>query len=266
MFKFRKDRHSRQVPDGAVIAINDKKARMTKFDRSFIRHGWKRLLRLIVYLFIAQLLYLVALRWVNPPTTWTMLTDRIGLAGSQSHFYHDWVPYEKISSQAGLAVIAGEDQLFPEHDGFDIKSIRKAIEHNQHSRRIRGASTISQQTAKNVFLWQGRSWVRKGLEVYFTFMIEKLWGKKRILEVYLNVAQMGPHLYGIQAAARQYFHKDASALTRSEAALIAAALPNPVTYKVAAPSTYLLRRRQWIVGQMYNLQSDPDIRALLPEH
>ena len=238
---------------------------MGKFNKSFWTRGWRLLKRVFLYLFIAQLVYIVALKWVNPPTTWTMLTDRIGMIGEKGHFYHSWVSYDKISSQAKLAVIAGEDQLFPVHDGFDIKSIRKALEHNKYAKRIRGASTISQQTAKNVFLWQGRTWLRKGLEVYFTFMIEKIWGKKRILEVYLNVAQMGRHLYGIQAASRQFFGKNASGLTRAQAALVAGCLPNPVAYKVQAPSAYLLSRQRWIIAQMGNLEGDPDIRALLSE-
>lgn len=236
---------------------------MAKIDRSIFRRGWKLLKRTFLYLFLAQLLYIVALKWINPPTTWTMLTDRITMVGEKAHFYHHWASYGHISRDAKLAVMAGEDQLFPVHDGFDLKSIRKALKHNQYSKRIRGASTISQQTAKNVFLWQGRSWFRKGLEVYFTFMIEKIWGKKRILEVYLNVAQMGKHLYGIEAAARQYFGKDALHLTRSQAALIAACLPNPLAYKVNAPSSYLIRRQHWIVGQMGNLESDPDYKDLL---
>lgn len=232
-------------------------------DKPFLRRAWKRIKRIFLCLFAAQLLYIVLLKWVNPPTTLTVLSDRIGLIGQKARVHRSWASYKEISSQAKLAVMAGEDQLFPVHDGFDIKSIRKAWQHNQLSKRVRGASTISQQTAKNVFLWQGRSWLRKGLEVYFTFMIEKIWGKKRILEVYLNVAQTGDHVYGVQAAARMYFGEDAARLTRSQAALIAACLPNPVDYKANAPSSYVRRRQQWIIGQMGNLEGDPDYRALL---
>lgn len=238
---------------------------MGKFNKSLWAKGWKFLRRVFVYLFIAQLVYIIALKWINPPTTWTMLSDRIGMIGEKGHFHHQWVRYGEISAQAKLAVMAGEDQLFPVHDGFDLKSIRKALAHNKYSGRVRGASTISQQTAKNVFLWQGRTWLRKGLEVYFTFMIEKIWGKKRILEVYLNVAQMGTHLYGIQAASLRYFGKGAQGLSRSQAALIAACLPNPEAYKVQAPSAYLLRRQRWIIAQMGNLEGDPDFKALISE-
>lgn len=228
-----------------------------------MRHAWKIIKRIFLYLFIAQLLYIIVLKWVNPPFTLTMLASRITLSGTSSHFHKKWVPLEKIAPAAPLAVIAGEDQLFAEHHGFDMKSIRKAIAHNQHSKRVHGASTISQQTAKNVFLWQGRSWFRKGLETYFTFMIEHIWGKRRILEVYLNVAQMGKGIYGIEAASEQYYGKHALRLTRPEAAMIAACLPNPVVYKVKPPSRYTLRRQQWILRQMNNLQGDAAIKALI---
>lgn len=224
---------------------------------------WKRVKQIVLYLFIAQLIYIVVLKWVNPPTTITMIASRIRLAGSKDHFHRTWVDYDKIALSARLAVIAGEDQLFAVHHGFDVKSIKKAWEHNQHSERTRGASTISQQTAKNVFLWQGGGWFRKGLEVYFTFMIEKIWGKKRILEVYLNVAQMGKGIFGIEAAARQYYGKPAKNLSRTQAAMIAACLPNPLIYKVKPPSGNTLFRQRWILGQMNNLQGDPDIAKLI---
>lgn len=169
-----------------------------------------------------------------------------------------------ISMQAKLAVIASEDQLFPDHNGFDFRSIQKALSYNKRKPgRIRGASTISQQVAKNVFLWQGRSWVRKGLEVYFTFMIELIWGKKRILEVYLNEAEMGKGIYGIEAASRKYFKKSAAKLTRSEAAMIAASLPNPIRFTVKPMSGFVSRKYPWVMRQMGNLQSDPDVRAII---
>jgi monofunctional biosynthetic peptidoglycan transglycosylase len=169
-----------------------------------------------------------------------------------------------ISKEAKLAVIASEDQLFPDHNGFDFRSIQKALSYNKRKPgRVRGASTISQQVAKNVFLWQGRSWVRKGLEVYFTFMIELIWGKKRILEVYLNEAEMGKGIYGIEAASRKYFKKSAAKLTRSEAAMIASCLPNPVRFTVKPMSGFVARKYPWVIRQMSNLQSDPDIRAII---
>ena len=163
-----------------------------------------------------------------------------------------------------LAVIASEDQLFPDHDGFNLKAIKLAIKYNKkHPNRPRGASTISQQVAKNVFLWQGKSFIRKGLEAYFTFMIEKIWGKKRILEMYLNVAEMGKGIFGVQAAARKYFNKDAKDLTRPEAAMIAACLPNPKEYTINPLCNYVAKRYPEILHQMSNLQTDPDIEDLI---
>ena len=160
--------------------------------------------------------------------------------------------------------MASEDQLFPEHNGFDIKAIKKAMNYNKkHVTKVRGASTISQQVAKNVFLWQGRSMFRKGMEVYFTFMIEKVWSKKRILEMYLNVAEMGKGIFGVQAAAKAYFNKEAKNLTRSEAAMIAAALPNPKLYTIKPLSAYVANRYIDILRQMNNLDGDEDIEALI---
>lgn len=176
----------------------------------------------------------------------------------------DYINSSNMSSNAKLAVIASEDQLFPDHSGFDWKSIKKAMKYNEKKPgRIRGASTISQQVAKNVFLWQGRSWVRKGLETYFTFMIETFWSKKRILEVYLNVIETGDGVFGIEAAAQEYFNKPAKNLTRQEAAMIAACLPNPKRYKVKPPSSYINFRSRVIVQQMNNLQTDPDIQQVI---
>lgn len=231
--------------------------------KKIIHSIWRTIKRIFIILFIAQLIYIIALKWINPPTTITMMANRISLLGNEEYFHKKWTSYENISSYAKVAVMAGEDQLFPENNGFDIKAIEKAWLHNQHSKRIRGASTISQQTAKNVFLWQGRDWFRKGLEVYFTFMIEKIWGKKRILEVYLNVAQMGPHIFGIGAAAEQYFHKNAQSLSAGQAAMIAACLPDPYRYKVQPPARITLARQQWILGQMNNLEGYPDIQELI---
>lgn len=164
-----------------------------------------------------------------------------------------WVDLESISPEAVLAVLAAEDQRFFTHGGFDIREIQAALAARQNGERLRGASTISQQTAKNVFLWNSRSWVRKGLEVYFTWLAEQLWGKARILEVYLNCAEMGDGLYGIEAAAQEYFKKPASALTAREGALLAAILPNPRERSPLAPSDYVLDRQEWILGQMKNL-------------
>ncbi|MEP6700074.1 MAG: monofunctional biosynthetic peptidoglycan transglycosylase, partial [Bacteroidota bacterium] len=194
-----------------------------------LRKLWKWSKRIFLWIFLAQLFYIILLKWVNPPITITQLSSWISGHGLK----RDYVGRGSISSDAKLAVIASEDQLFPDHRGFDWKSIKKAMKYNEKKPgRIRGASTISQQVAKNVFLWQGRSWIRKGLEVYFTFMIELIWGKKRILEVYLNVIEMGEGVFGIEKAAEIYFNKPARALSRQESAMIAACLPNPRRYKV----------------------------------
>ena len=176
----------------------------------------------------------------------------------------DYVNSDQISYNAKLAVIASEDQLFPDHSGFDWKSIKKAMDYNKRKpNRIRGGSTISQQVAKNVYLWQGRGWIRKGLEAYFTFMIELIWGKKRILEVYLNVIEMGKGIFGIEAAAQSYFKKPASSLTRTEAAMIAACLPNPKKYSVKPLSGYVANRKDWVLKQMNNLEGDPDVQEII---
>ena len=165
-----------------------------------------------------------------------------------------WVPLEQISPHAALAVIASEDQQFPFHYGFDFNSIREAVRaHERGGRKLRGASTISQQVAKNLFLWNGHSFVRKGLEALFTLMIETAWPKERILETYLNIAQFGRGIYGVEAAAHSYFHKDAAHLNSNEAALLAVVLPNPLLLHVEAPSRYVLAQRDWTLHQMANL-------------
>jgi monofunctional biosynthetic peptidoglycan transglycosylase len=164
---------------------------------------------------------------------------------------HEWIPIDKISKNMQLAVICSEDQNFLTHHGFDVEAIKKAMEHNQKKRKIKGASTISQQTAKNVFLWPQRSWIRKGLEAYFTFLIELVWSKERIMEVYLNSIEMGKGVYGVEAASKYWFNKSASKLSQQEAAAIAAILPNPKTYRANPASSYIQSRKNWIVRQMY---------------
>jgi monofunctional biosynthetic peptidoglycan transglycosylase len=231
--------------------------------KGIVPRAWRVFKKVFIILFIAQLLYIVLLRWVNPPITTTMISSWFSLWGTDKSFKRDYVNMGEISPYAKLAVMASEDQLFPDHNGFDFKSIEKAMKHNKKSKKIRGASTISQQVAKNVFLWQGGGFFRKGLEVYFTFMIEKIWGKKRILEVYLNVAEMGEGVFGIEAAAQAYYHKPAASLNREEAAMIAACLPNPVKYSVVPPSRYTSWRQRKILTQMRYLGPDPDVAALV---
>lgn len=168
--------------------------------------------------------------------------------------HKDWVSMENISTHLQLAVVCSEDQSFLNHNGFDFKAIEKAIEHNEKSKRKRGASTISQQTAKNLFLWPGRSWFRKGLETYFTILIELMWPKERILEVYLNIIELGNGVYGAQAASQDFFKKDAAKLSKEQAALLAVVLPNPRKYSATKPGPYLQKRKQWVLRQMRQLE------------
>lgn len=231
--------------------------------KGIVPRTWRRLKRILLILFIAQFVYIFILKWINPPITITQIGSWISLWGTDKKLQKTWVDYNQISQHAKLAVIASEDQLFTDHNGFDFKSIEKAMKHNQKSKKIKGASTISQQVAKNVFLWQGRSWFRKGLEVYFTFMIEKIWGKQRILEVYLNVAEMGEGIFGVEAASENYFHKNAASLNREEAAMIAACLPNPIRYTIVPPARITVYRQRKILIQMRNLAPDPDITELV---
>lgn len=198
----------------------------------------------------------LVLRYVPPPTTAFMLERRASAwLNDQQDFrlHYNWVPWADISRRVPLAMVAAEDQNFPYHHGFDLGSIRDAIHDALHGDRLRGASTISQQTAKNLFLWGGRSWIRKGLEAWFTVLIELTWPKQRILEVYVNVAELGNGIYGVGAASRQFFHESASAVSKHEAALMAAVLPNPRGLHVARPSDYVRQRAAWIEQQMQQL-------------
>ncbi len=216
--------------------------------------------RLLLILVIGQFVYILLLKWVNPPITITQLSNWVSGNGLK----RDYIDYDDMSYYAKLAVISSEDQLFADHSGFDWKSIEKAMKYNEKKpNRVRGASTISQQVAKNVFLWQGRSWIRKGLETYFTFMIEMIWGKKRILEMYLNVSEMGTGIFGIEAASQAYFKKPAAKLTKSEAARIAACLPNPKKLKVQPASKYVAGRGWVIQKQMNYLSGDKEIISIV---
>ncbi|MBJ3591951.1 monofunctional biosynthetic peptidoglycan transglycosylase [Salmonella enterica subsp. enterica serovar Saintpaul] len=207
----------------------------------------------------------IALFSVLPvPFSAVMVERQIGawLSGDFRYVAHsDWVSMDEISPWMGLAVIAAEDQKFPQHWGFDVSAIEKALAHNERNEnRIRGASTLSQQTAKNLFLWDGRSWVRKGLEAGLTLGMETVWSKKRILTVYLNIAEFGDGVFGVEAAAQRYFHKPASRLSLSEAALLAAVLPNPIRFKANAPSGYVRNRQAWIMRQMRQLGGESFMR------
>lgn len=196
------------------------------------------------------------LRWIAPPTSSYMLRARheSNLSGEVvSRVRYQWADWEEISPYVAIAVVASEDQKFPEHCGFDVDSIEEAMRQNPHRRIPRGASTISQQVAKNLFLWPGRNLLRKGLEAYFTVLIEVLWPKQRILEIYLNIAQFGPDVFGVRSASEVYFHKSPSRLNLSEAALLAAVLPNPKRFHLDNPSNYLKERTKQIEQEVGRL-------------
>lgn len=199
--------------------------------------------------FVAGSVFLVIIfKWI--PVPFTPLMGIRYIEYPDEKISHEWIPLKEISPYLQLAVITSEDQNFETHHGFDIEAIKKVIEKHDKNKKMRGASTISQQTAKNIFLWPGRSWVRKGFETYFTFLIELFWSKERILEVYLNSIEMGKGIYGAQAASEYWFGKTAAGLTQREAAALAAILPNPRNYSANPPTPYIQRRINWIVRQM----------------
>ena len=237
---------------------------MAKKKRSGGRKFLIYLFRGILILFLSSVLYVVILKWVMPPVTITQLGGFFGGYGLK----RDYVSWNNISRNVKLAAIASEDQLFPEHGGFDWKAIDKSLNGPHKKKRIAGggASTISQQTAKNVFLWQGSGvsrYIRKAPEFYFTQLIEWTWGKRRIMEVYLNVIEMGPGVFGIEAASQKYFHKHAKDLSRAEAAMIIACLPNPKTFSVVPMSHRVRLRYPQIMEQMDNLEGDDDVEAVI---
>jgi len=214
---------------------------------------------ILLYFIVITMGWVFLLRFINPPLTWLMLQRGVErkLEGKDWKLEKKWVAYEELSDNLKRAAITGEDANFMVHAGFDIKAIRNAYERNQAGKAIRGGSTISQQTAKNVFLWPGRSWVRKGFESYFTILIELLWGKKRILEVYLNVIETGDGLYGVYAATNTYFKKPPTMLTKRQAALIIAVLPNPRRWSPAKPTAYINRKTNTIIRYL-NHSKIPD--------
>ncbi|MEH1007637.1 monofunctional biosynthetic peptidoglycan transglycosylase [Winogradskyella sp. ECml5-4] len=205
--------------------------------------------KLLLWSIILSIGLVVLYKYIPIPGT-PLMAIRYFEDNESKMWEHNWVPIENMSEHIQLAVICSEDQKFLDHNGFDIEAIEKAYEYNKKGKRIRGGSTISQQTAKNVFLWPERSWLRKGLETYFTFLIENIWSKERILEVYLNSIEMGPNIYGIDAAAQHWFNKTAANLSAYEAAAIASILPNPRTYRANPATNYIQKRKQWIVKQM----------------
>lgn len=209
--------------------------------------------RILLGALLLSVALVALLGWVDPPTWSWRIQRAISPPAPIKQVMHQWVSLDTISPQLQLAVVAAEDQHFPDHNGFDMAAISAAWQHNEQGGRVRGASTLSQQTAKNLFMWDDRSFVRKGLEAWFTLLMELGWDKARILEVYLNIVEFGPGIYGAEAAARHYFGKPAARLTRYEASLLAAALPNPWRYRVSPPSPYVAKRAAWIRRQMSQL-------------
>ncbi|QJT82857.1 monofunctional biosynthetic peptidoglycan transglycosylase [Kosakonia sp. MUSA4] len=231
-----------------------------------MRNGFRGPLKTMLKRIALRVLLVLAIFWgggivlfsfLPVPFSAVMAERQIGawLTGNFGYVAHsDWVSMDEISPWMALAVVAAEDQRFPDHWGLDVGAIQKALSHNErHENRIRGASTISQQTVKNLLLWDGKSWVRKGLEAGLTLGMEAVWTKRRILTVYLNIAEFGDGVFGVEEAAQRYFHKPASRLTMSEAALLAAVLPNPIRFQAAAPSGYVRSRQAWILRQMRQL-------------
>jgi len=240
---------------------------MRKFaGKSIFSRPWFWLKGGLITLVGVWLLGIVAFAFLPVPFSAVMVERQLGawLSGDFGYVAHsDWVSMDDISPQMALAVMAAEDQKFPEHWGFDVAAIEKALSHNERRpTRIRGASTLSQQTAKNLFLWDGRSWLRKGLEAGLTSGIELVWTKRRILTVYLNIVEFGDGVFGVEEASQRFFNKPAKRLTASEAALLAAVLPNPHRFKANAPSGYVVQRQQWILRQMRQLGGE----GFLKEH
>ena len=230
------------------------------------RRRWGRwLLALPMLLLLATVLQVAVLRFVDPWFSTFMAIRQFQALGQGDWRFrvaYDWRDLDRMSSSVPLALVAAEDQRFAEHYGFDLKAIEKARNNNARGRKVRGGSTISQQTAKNLFLWSGRSWVRKGIEAWYTVLIETLWPKRRIIEVYANIAEFGDGVYGAQAAARSYFRKDAARLGPAEAARMAAVLPSPKRYSIVRPGPYVQRRSNAIQRQMRHIGGSGYLRSL----
>lgn len=241
--------------------MKKKPSRATGKRKASVRRAWSHIaLRAVLWAALAWVVLTVSLvlplRWLPPLSSSFMIQDQVqALWNDWEHMgiHYQWVRYDAISPYLGLAAVAAEDQKFPDHYGFDFGSIQQALADGAEGKPLRGASTISQQVAKNLYLWSGRSLFRKGLEAWLTLFIEALWPKQRILEVYLNIAEMGKHTYGAEAASRRFFGKSAAQLGPEEAALLAAVLPNPLHYRVDAPSAYVRERQSWILKQMRQL-------------
>lgn len=220
------------------------------------RRGWRWLLIVPFVLVLFSVLQVLVLRFVDPPFSMVMAADQAERwihGPDRSFLAYDWVDREQMAACLPISLVAAEDQQFPFHRGFDLDAIAKARRHNERGGKVRGASTISQQVAKNLFLWQGRSWLRKGLEAWYTALIELFWPKQRIIEMYANIAEFGPGVYGAQAASRRFFGRDAARLSAGQCARLAAVLPSPRRYNAATPGPYVQRRAAWIQRQVRQL-------------
>lgn len=222
---------------------------MRRLFRSFFRF----LLLIIALCVLLSILLVVPFRWANPPITLVQVDRWLAADAKDFHLQKRWLDWHVIPQHAALAVVASEDQRFPLHQGFDLKAIKKAFEEREKRGQLRGASTISQQVAKNMYLWTGRSWFRKGLEVWFTLLIEMTWSKQRILEVYLNIVEWGPGVFGLEAASQYHFGRSASQLTQYQAALLASSLPSPLRYDPARPDAHIQQRANWNLEQQRRL-------------
>ena len=249
---------SRSTPRG------NKFDRLNKSPKKGSSSYFKKIGRLILYIWISTIVAVVLFKFVPVYFTPTMASRKIDalMDGEPSKIHSQWTSYEEIDRNCPLAVIASEDQLFPEHHGFDFEAMGTALIKNQKGKRIKGASTISQQVAKNVFLWQGRSYFRKALEAYFTVLIEFIWGKERIMEVYLNVAETGKMTFGVEEACRRYYGHTSAEVSTTEAARIAACLPNPIRFSIKNPSGYVSKRTSFIKRQMSALGGKKFLRNL----
>lgn len=224
----------------------------------------KSIIKFFILIFIFSVLIVFLLRWINPVTSSIMIQRQVEsiFSGEFDYIKYSWVDYDDCSPYLPIAFVAAEDQNFPNHFGFDVREIKKAIKQYERGRRIRGASTITQQVAKNLFLWEGKSFIRKGVEAYFTILIELLWDKKRILEVYMNIAEFGDMIFGVKMASVAYYKKLPNKVTASQAALLAAVLPNPLRYSVVRPSGYVRGRQNWILRQMNSLGGPEYLKEL----
>lgn len=235
--------------------INPKPESEVTPSSNWLERTWRIIWRLVYYFLIISIGSVVVLKFVPIPFTITMIDQKMDALFDEgsSELHYDWVSYDEMSKEIPIALVTAEDQKFPDHFGFDIPAIKKAFENNKEGKKLRGGSTISQQTAKNVFCWQSRGYVRKALETYFTFLIEVIWGKKRILEVYANVAEMGKLTFGVETASQRFYKKSAAKLSRTEAARLAAVLPSPRKWSAARPGPYVNRRTSSIARGIRNL-------------